>query len=189
MIQDLGLLKEIKWLTRVPLSIKEAKKLVNEVSASEFSQSELSGYSFVETTSNYGGISQRWLVVESEARAESDLKSLEKKISKEREIIEKKVAKLFKQTFDNVTAANLSLREIQSKLKYHLISQIEIKENQLDSGNNTYQITAKIEPNSQVIEADKNRVGRFIIATNRLDKESLDISMFSRDSLLNSSRY
>jgi len=41
--ENLGLLKEIKWLTRVPLSIKEAKKLVNEVSASEFSQSELSG--------------------------------------------------------------------------------------------------------------------------------------------------
>jgi len=177
--ENLGLLKEIKWLTRVPLSIKEAKKLVNEVSASEFSQSELSGYSFVETHSNYGGISQRWLVVESKARAESELKSLEKKISKEREIIEKKVAKLFKQIFDNVSTANLNLREIQSKLKYHLISQIEIKENQLESANNTYQITGKIEPNSQVIEADKNRAGRFIIATNRLDKES-----FSCDEML-----
>ena len=177
--ENLGLLKEIKWLTRVPLSIKEAKKLVNEVSASEFSQSELSGYSFVETTSNYGGISQRWLVVESKARAESDLKSLEKKISKEREIIDKKVIKLFKQTFDNVTAAESTLKEIQSRLKYHLISQIEIRENQLDSLNNTYQITGKIEPNSQVVEADKSRAGRFIIATNRLDKES-----FSCDEML-----
>jgi len=100
--ENLRLLKEIKWLTRVPLSIKEAKKLVNEISASEFSQSELPGYSFVETPSNYGGVSQRWLVVKSEARAESDLKSLEKKINKEREIIEKKVAKSFKQTFDKL---------------------------------------------------------------------------------------
>jgi transposase len=177
--ENLGLMKEIKWLTRVPLSIKEAKNLVNEVSSLEFSQSELPGYSFVETPSNYGEIYQRWLLVESEARAESDIKSLEKKISKEREIIEKKVAKLFKKTFDNVTAAELSLKEIQSKFKYHLIAQIEIKEDQHNSINNTYHIIGKIEQNKQVIEAAKNRAGRFIIATNRLDKES-----FSCDEML-----
>ena len=123
---NLGLLKQIKWLTRVPLSIKEAKKLVTEVSSSEFSKSELSGYSFVEKTSNYGRINQRWLVVESEAKAESDKKSLERKITKEKEIIQKKVAKLFKKTFDNATEAELSLRQLKSKLKYHLISEIEI---------------------------------------------------------------
>ncbi len=117
-----------KWLTRVPLSIKEAKSLVNEVSSSEFSKSEITGYSFVEKTSNYGGIPQRWLVlkdtashiVESEARAESDRQSLEKKITKEKEIVQKKLAKLFKKTFDNATEAELSLKQIQSKLKYHL---------------------------------------------------------------------
>ena len=169
---NLGLLKQIKWLTRVPLSIKEAKNLVNEVSSSELSQSELTGYSFVEKTSNYGGITQRWLVVESEARAESDKKSLEKKITKEKEIIQKKVAKLVKKTFDNATEAESSLRQIQSKLKYHLISDIEIIENQVKPLNNTYQITGKIQPNSEVIESYKNRAGRFIIATNRLDNES-----------------
>ncbi|MGB5633665.1 MAG: hypothetical protein WBM86_12940, partial [Waterburya sp.] len=71
-----------------------------------------------------GGIPQRWLVlkdtashiVESEARAESDRQSLEKKITKEKEIVEKKVAKLFKKTFDNATEAELSLKQIQSKL-------------------------------------------------------------------------
>ena len=177
--ENLGLLNEIKWLTRVPLSIKEAKKLVNEVSSSELSKSELSGYSFVEKTSNYGGIPQRWLLVESEARAESDKKSLEKKISKEKEITQKKVAKLFKQTFENETEAKLSLIQIQSKLKYHLISEIEIRENQLSSLNNTYQITGKIEPNFEVIEKNENRAGRFIIATNRLDHQS-----FSCDEML-----
>ena len=176
---NLGLLKQIKWLTRVPLSIKEAKNLVNEVSSSEFSKSELSGYSFVEKTSNYGGINQRWLVVESEARAESDKKSLEKKITKEKEIIQKKVAKLFKKTFENATEAELSLRQIQSKLKYHLISEIEIIENSVKPLNKTYQITGTIQPNNDVIESYKNRAGRFIIATNRLDNES-----FSSDEML-----
>ena len=118
-------------------------------------------------------------MVESEARAESDKKSLENKITKEKEIIHKKVAKLFKKTFDNATEAELSLRQIQSKLKYHLISEIEIIENQVKPLNKTYQVTGKIQLNSAVIESYKNRAGRFIIATNRLDNES-----FSCDEML-----
>ncbi len=169
---NLGLLQEIKWLTRVPLSIKEAKNLVNEVSSSELSKSEVPGYSFVEKTSNYGGIPQRWLVVESEARAESDKQSLEKKITKEKEITQKKVAKLFQKKFKNSIEAELSLKQIQSKLKYHLVSEIEVIENQVDPPRLTYQITGKIQPNHDVIESYKNRAGRFIIATNRLDCES-----------------
>ncbi len=76
-----------------------------------------------------------------------------------------------KKTFDNATEAELSLRQIQSKLKYHLISEIEIIENQVKSLNKTYQVTGKIQLNSPVIESYKNRAGRFIIATNRLDSE------------------
>ena len=34
-----------------------------------------------------------------------------------------------------------------------VISEIEIRENQVDSGNNTYQITGKIQPNHDVIES------------------------------------
>ena len=169
---NIARLKNLKWLTRVPLSIKEAKNLVNTVLSLEFRKSELPGYSMVEKTSNYGGIPQRWLVVKSEARAESDTKSLEKKITKEKEITHKKVAKLFKKTFSDATEAELSLRQIQSKLKYHLISDIEIRVNQITNQNKTYQITGKIQLNSEVVDRDKNRAGRFIIATNRLDYAS-----------------
>lgn len=176
---NLELLREIKWLTRVPLSIKEAKNLVSELSASEFTKSEIPGYSLVEKTSNYGGITQRWLVVESEARAESDNKSLSKKITKEKEILEKKVAKLFKKKFENSTEAELTLRQITSKLKYHLIAEIEILEIRVKNQKNTYQIIGKIEQNSSAIESYTNRAGRFIIATNRLDHES-----FSSDEML-----
>ncbi len=176
---NLGLLRQIKWLTRVPLSIKEAKNLVQELSSLEFEKSEIEGYSFVEKNSNYGGIPQRWLVVKSEARAESDKKSLEKKITKEKELINKKLAKLFKKTFANATEAELSLKQVQSKLKYHLISQSQIIENNVNNQNNTYQVTGEIQPISEVIEAYKNRAGRFIIATNRLDYES-----FTADEML-----
>ncbi|ARI81290.1 hypothetical protein C789_4067 [Microcystis aeruginosa FACHB-905 = DIANCHI905] len=79
--ENLKLMREMRWLSRVPFSIKEAQKLVD---------SEIPGYSWRETSSNYGGIEQRWLLVESQARQESDLKKLEKKKSSKKRILPKK---------------------------------------------------------------------------------------------------
>jgi transposase len=77
-------MKEMRWLSRVPLSIKEAQELVDSISEKELTDAEIPGYSWRETSSNYGGIEQRWLLVESQARQESDLKKLEKKIEQEK---------------------------------------------------------------------------------------------------------
>ena len=40
------------------------------------------GYRYVELCSVYGGIQQRWVVVESKARKEADLKQLQKRLGK-----------------------------------------------------------------------------------------------------------
>ena len=70
---NLKLMSELKWLCRVPLSIKSAQTLVSTLREPEFIKSELEGYSFVVKRMTYGGIEQRWLVVQSQARRESDL--------------------------------------------------------------------------------------------------------------------
>ena len=177
--ENLELLKQIKWLTRVPLSISEAKNLVNSLSDSEFKTSEIPGYSWVEKESTYGGIKQRWLVVESAARKKSNLEKLEKKIVKEYESTQKKLTKLFKQNFSSSSEAELNLKLIQSPLKYHLIKEIQTTENQLENQETTYQITGVIQADSESIELLKKRAGRFIIATNRLDSQS-----FSPDEMI-----
>jgi transposase len=64
-------MREMRWLSRVPFSIKEAQKLVDSISEKELTDSEIPGYSWRETISNYGGIEQRWLLVESQARQEN----------------------------------------------------------------------------------------------------------------------
>jgi transposase len=168
-------LQQIKWLTRVPLSIKEAKNLLSTVKNSELTNSEISGYSWIEKESNYGGICQRWLIVKSEARTESDLASLEKKIAKESESTQKKLTTLSQKSFQSETEAELNLKLIVSKLKFHIIDEVQITENQ----EKTYQITGVIQANNDVLEAYQNRAGKFIIATNRLDTES-----FSCDDML-----
>ena len=64
------------------MTIKSAHKLVQEIDGEDLNRSQMKGYSYQEISKTYGGIEQRWLVVESQQRRESDLKSLEKKSRK-----------------------------------------------------------------------------------------------------------
>jgi len=98
---NLEQMKELKWLCRVPLTVKQAKELVSQLTEKDFIKSGLEGYNIAERTSNYGGIEQRWLVAESKARRESDLHRLEKNLEKASKTAEKKLQKLSKQKFDN----------------------------------------------------------------------------------------
>ncbi|VEP17438.1 transposase (fragment) [Hyella patelloides LEGE 07179] len=66
--------------------------------------------------------------------------------------------------------AELNLKLIQLKLKFHVIDEIQINQNQ----DEIYQITGLIQANNDVINSYKNRAGKFIIATNRLERESFN---------------
>ena len=59
----------------------------------------MSGYSWSKHKSNYGGIEQRWLVVESRLRRESDRQKLEKKLKKAKAEAENKLQELSKIEF------------------------------------------------------------------------------------------
>ena len=61
--------------------------------------SQIKRYRYQELSKIYGGIQQRWLVVESQLRRESDLKSLGKKIQKERVEVDKKLRTLKSEKF------------------------------------------------------------------------------------------
>jgi transposase len=49
--------------------------------------------------SSFGGVEQRWIVVESEAAAAREKKTLDKNIAKEEDALNKQLLKLGKQTF------------------------------------------------------------------------------------------
>ncbi len=176
---NLKLIKGMSWVTRVPLSIKEAKEIVSNLSDEKFTKSELKGYSYQEIENNYAGIKQRWLVVESQPRKESDLKKIEQKINKESQLLSQKLVSLSKKDFESKVEANLRLETISSKLKYHLISQIEIIEKYEKKQQKKYQVAAKFQLDESKIIALKRKAGRFIIATNKLNSDS-----FSSDEIL-----
>jgi transposase len=54
--QNIEKMSGIKWLSRAPLSINEAKLLVSTLPESEFVECELKGYSYVAKRVTYGGV-------------------------------------------------------------------------------------------------------------------------------------
>jgi len=111
----------------------------------------------------------------------SDLKKLEEKIEKEEEKASKEIEKITQQGFDSEQKVIDKINELQNKLKYHKLENINIsqspaKEKAKKTGNESeisYEITATLEANLEVIENLKRRSGRFILATNQLDKSEL----------------
>ncbi|KZL49207.1 MULTISPECIES: hypothetical protein [Cyanophyceae] len=73
--------------------------MVSTLADSEFVESELSGYSFKENQITYGEIEQRWLVVQSQVRKESDLRKLSQKIIKAEEKAVRELKKLSQDKF------------------------------------------------------------------------------------------
>lgn len=187
---NIALMNSLKWLCRVPLSVAYAKQIVSELNSTEFIQSQIEGYSYVVKTSNYGGVEQRWLLVESLARKTADLKQLEKRISKSQITAEKKLKKLCTEEFACYQDAMKAASQLSLQLKYYNIAEIKIS-NQLlktdkkqlkKSPNNwqeCYQIQAILERDAKRIETEIQSSGRFILATNFLDE-----TMLSNDEMI-----
>ena len=110
--ENLQYLGNVKWISRVPLTIKVAKKLVTEMDAEDLSEGDSEGYSYGEVKQIYGTIEQRWLVVESQKRKESDLKNLDKKIKNDFSKAQQELKKILGQSF--ACALRMLLRQLIS---------------------------------------------------------------------------
>jgi len=167
----------LKWLSRVPLTIKQAKDLVSQQEAETFTQSTIAGYRWSLHQSVYGGIQQRWLVVESDVRRESDLRRLEKNLKKAQAEADKKLRELSAQSFACVADALQAAQKLSQKLKYHHLTAIQALEDSSVSRKKTsnlnYKITASLELKANVVDAERRQAGRFILATNVLDISQL----------------
>ena len=136
--------------------------------------SENPGYAFATKTSNQVGIEQRWLVVESEKRKESDLRKLEKKLTKKQLAASQLLARLSRSKFESAAEAKAIIKAENKKLKYYqlnLVKLIKVK----DKKSNKYvcQIEATLTENSEIIATEKKKAGRFILATNILEAQQL----------------
>ena len=180
---NLKMMSELRWLCRVPLSIKAAKTLISTLAESEFIDSTIPGYKLASKIQNYAGIEQRWLVVQSQERKESDLHKLTQKITKAESKAVQDLKKLSQERFACVADAIKALSKLSKQFKYHQIHEstvTKVKSNKKDtSGEISYQISATVSQDESKINTELLSAGRFIIATNVLDSQEL-----SNDSML-----
>ena len=109
------------------LSIKTAQELTKTLLPEQFSPCLLNkNYQFCTVCSEYGGVKQRWIVVESQQRRESDLDALAKRIKQSLTAKLKALNSLRKKEFACETDARLAASDFEKTLSYHLLSQLEI---------------------------------------------------------------
>jgi len=170
---NLLVIEHLKWITRVPLSIKAAQFYVREISDSEFIKTDREGYKAVEKESNYAGVNQKWIIIESEARKKSDLKQLSKKILKDAEKANSLLTSLSQKKYENRTEIKAVFNCEQKKLKYHdLVLKDVAKTTDKKTKKTVYKATIIFEKKSEKIAEEKKKAGRFILATNVLENLS-----------------
>ena len=164
----------------MPENINLAKSLITRTDIEW--QSVGNGYQIHEVEQIYKNVKQRWLLVFSQHAHKKEVETLEKNITKEYESLTKDVWHLGNQEFCCEKDANDALKSLQKSIKYHTLSS-EIATIKKFTGRGkpkkdavatiVYQITATISQDTEAIALQKITKGRFILATNQLDKSEL----------------
>src|SRR5215213_1468255 len=123
---SLGRMSDLKWLTRVPLTLAEAKRVLSEIEEDAFEESALSGYRIAQVGSNYAGIPQRWLVVESEARREAASEQLDRRLKKSEKQLQKRLDKLKKEDFECEADALRAAESFAKELRHHNLTDLHL---------------------------------------------------------------
>ncbi len=157
-----------------------------------FEDSEVSGYRIASCCSDYGGIRQRWLVVESESGRARQLKQLEKRLQKKLTLAQGELKRLMRQDFAcpkgyrsaYAADAQIAAHKLSQGWKYHILESLNIETHlhyaqagrpskDQEPEQITYRVTASIVEDSEAVKIARRRAGRFILATNVLDAEIL----------------
>lgn len=171
--------QDLKWTTRVPENIGVCRKLLEQDGLNWTDIRE--GYKYCEVGSLYGGMRQRWIIIESDQAHKREVHTLEKKVSKEEAAIKKACWHLGNESFSCESDAKSALSKMVKKFKYHTIK-ASFEQVIKHSGKGRpkkgemgkisgIKIKCHIEQDDFEIEKEKNRKGRFIIATNSLEED------------------
>ena len=174
----------INWLCSVPKTIREVQDVVGKIASEQFTKTDLEGYRLSSVESEYGGVKQRWLVVESEQKKALDLKQLSKKIEKATAQAQRQLEQLQRQEFACREDALTALSRWEKSLEWHYLEDLSVVE-KCHYGHRgkprpneqpirrSYHAQATLSLNSAKVQCSKREAGRFVLATNQLDMDSL----------------
>jgi transposase len=180
--ENLQTLSEVRWLTRVPETLAEAKRLLVETERSQMIEME-DGYAYQAYTVTYGEVEQRWLVVYSSKAAHREEETLQRRVAKEEAQARKVWRHLTTQVFNCQEDALEALADFQKTWKYHH-AEAEVapvlryptpgrprREALPDVVG--YRLEGAILPSEAAITRTRQTLGRFILATNELNPQRL----------------
>lgn len=179
---NLQTLEGIRWLTRVPETLAEARRLIGETEKEEMVALS-DGYAYREVFITYGWIKQRWLVIFSPSAAQREQKTLERRIEKEKKQAEKVWRRLQKQVFNCAEDAQVTLMAAQKKWKYHQLMAAATPLTGYPGRGRPrrgaqpeiigYHLEGEITLREDAVAQARNRLGRFILATDVLTPDEL----------------
>lgn len=174
-LQRLG---DIRWLTRVPETLTEAKRLVRETERATMTDLA-EGYAYLEVSSTYAGIPQRWLVVHSAMAVQREEKTLLRRVAREEKKARQAWRKLRGQTFKCEEDAEAARREAQKKWKYHQVEADVVPRTRYPGPGRPaagaspavvgYQLQGQVRVSDTALAKARKALGRFILATNEPD--------------------
>jgi transposase len=179
----------VKFVTRVPETISEAKTRIQEVEI-ESMNSLTEGYRGKEYRSEYGDVQQRWLVVYSEEAEERARGSVEDQVQREHEEEAKAFSELAEREFACQEDTEKALEEFEADLKASEFTEKRVqqaphytlKESSSSGGEgNRLEKTGEVEwlVDGTLVPSKKQKArllkkkSLFILATNELDEEKL----------------
>ena len=177
---NLEQVKDLKWLSRVPQTLKAAKDLVQKDTTSLTpADCDLPDYQLWEVEQDYGGIKQRWILVESQNR-KADTTLWEAEIKKVERQLNRELKELKKQIFVCQPDACNSLISFQEKLEFHQLTGVRIDpvygkrgrpaKASSDEAIQGYQVRGELKRRETAPQEIQRVKSRFIVATNQLDK-------------------
>lgn len=171
-----------QWVSRVPATIREAKDLLATTTQADMTASQRDGYFYHETISTYGGVEQRWLVVLYEPRREAELAGFQKRVQRERTKLDKAIKKLERQAFNCAQDAHKALERFNKKYNFHtILGEVTASQRYTQPGRPTetsetvtdWSLTLTIATDDEAIAQAQKPLGKYIIATNVLDTDTL----------------
>ena len=172
--------EEQLFITRVPQKLKEAKQLI--ANAKHVTWIPLNeGYSGHWATSEYGGVSQRWLLIKSNQAKAREEHILNKVITKSTESSLKSFNRLCRKAFACEVDAQKSVEEWQKEQEFTTLSDVAIFEEKkhakrgrpnLDATyTSQFYITGLLSTSLHLKKQSQDTKGLFIIATNDCSDE------------------
>ena len=180
---NLNRVESLRWISRVPLTINQAQALIHQDTAQLLAvKCTLKDYKLWEIHSTYGGVEQRWILVESQTRKaqasvwDKDLKRIETDLKRRAKQLQKKV-------FACRPDALEALLQFQESLEHHQVCEVtvetilvkrapgELKQRKRAEAIEGYQLCFSWQRQPEAEQKLREARSRFILATNQLDAE------------------